>query len=246
MKYEGRNAVKELLVAGKNIDKILIQNSADVSDIINEARDLGIKIQFADKKVLDDQSETKRHQGIIAFSTDFDYSTIEDVIQLAKSKNEPLFILILDGIEDPHNLGSILRVAECSGVHGVIVPKHRAVAVTETVVRVSAGASEHVLVVKVTNTNQTIEQLKKMGVFVFATEMNGGLMYKTDLTGDIGIIIGSEGSGVSSQTKKISDGLISIPMYGKINSLNASVSAGIVLYEAIRQRNFGGNNIGKK
>ncbi len=238
MKFEGRNAVKELLIAGKNVDKIMVQNSADVQDIVDEARNRGIKIQYVDKHVLDDQSETKRHQGIIAFGTDFEYATIDDLFEIAKNKNEAPFFLLLDGIEDPHNLGSILRVAECSGIHGVVISKNRAVQVTETVVRVSAGASEHIKVARVTNLNQTIEELKKRGVFVFATELGGGIMYETDLTGSIALVIGSEGFGVSNLTKKLCDGVITIPMYGKINSLNASVSAGIVLYEAVRQRNF--------
>lgn len=240
MRYEGRNAVKELLESGKNIDKILVQNSAGVDDIVTIARSKGIKVQFADKRVLDGESTTGRHQGIIGYSDSYNYSSIDEIVSFAKKKNEPLFILILDGLEDPHNLGSILRVAECSGVHGVIIPKHRAVSVNETVIRVSAGASEHVKVAKVTNIHNAIEELKKRGVFVFATEMKGDVMYNTNLTGDIAIVIGSEGFGVSALTKKISDGIISIPMYGKINSLNASVSAGIVLYEAVRQRKFGG------
>lgn len=246
MKYEGRNAVKELLESGKNVDKILVQNSADVGEIVKQARNLGIKVQFVEKRALDEQSETRKHQGIIGFASDFAYSSVEEIVALAKKKGEHLLVLLLDGIEDPHNLGSILRAAECSGAHGVIIPKNRAVSVTETVIRVSSGASEHIKVARVTNINQTIEELKKRGVFIFATEMKGGVMYDTDLTGDVGIVIGSEGSGVSTLAKKLSDGIISIPMLGKINSLNASVSTGIVLFEVVRQRKFGGRKIEKK
>lgn len=246
MKYEGKNAVRELLASGKNVDKILVQNTVDVGEIVKQARNNGVKVQFVEKKVLDEQSETKKHQGIIGFANDFVYSSLEEIVSFAKKRGEHLLVLLLDGIEDPHNLGSILRSAECSGAHGVIIPKNRAVSVTETVVRVSSGASEHIKVARVTNINKTIEYLKKMGVFVFATEMKGSVMYNTDLRGDIGLVIGSEGSGVSSLTKKLCDGVISIPMFGKLNSLNASVSAGIVLFEAVRQRKFGGGKIAGK
>lgn len=246
MKYEGKNAVRELLASGKNVDKILVQNTVDVGEIVKQARNNGVKVQFVEKKVLDEQSETKKHQGIIGFANDFVYSSLEEIVSFARKRGEHLLVLLLDGIEDPHNLGSILRSAECSGAHGVIIPKNRAVSVTETVVRVSSGASEHIKVARVTNINKTIEDFKKMGVFVFATEMKGSVMYNTDLRGDIGLVIGSEGSGVSSLTKKLCDGVISIPMFGKLNSLNASVSAGIVLFEAVRQRKFGGGKIAGK
>ncbi len=236
MKYEGRNAVKELLSREGEVDKILVQNSANVKDIVETAKRRGIKVQFVPKTTLDSESITHNHQGIIAYASEFNYSSIDDIVSYAKSKKEPVFVLILDGIEDPHNLGSILRVAECSGVHGVIIPKHRAACVNETVIRVSAGASEHIRVARVTNIHSAIEELKKKGVFIYATEMKGASMYKTNLTGDIGIVIGSEGFGVSSLTKKLADEIVSIPMSGKINSLNASVSAGIIVYEAIRQR----------
>ena len=236
MKYEGRNAVKELLSRGSEIDKILVQNSANVSDIVDIAKKRGIKVQFVPKNVLDSESETHNHQGVIGYASDFNYSSIDDIINYAKSKKEDVFVLILDGIEDPHNLGSIVRVAECSGVHGIIIPKHRAASVNETVIRVSAGATSYVKIAKVTNIHSAIEELKKRGVFIFATEMKGESMYKTNLTGNIGIVIGSEGFGVSNLTKKLADGIVSIPMSGKLNSLNASVSTGIIVYEALRQR----------
>lgn len=236
MKLEGRNAVAEALNAGRNIDKILAQNSADVKNLTREAVKMGIKVQYVDKHVLDEQSVTKKHQGIIAFASDYKYSTVEDIVNYAKAKKEDLLVLILDGVEDPHNLGSILRVAECAGAHGVIIPKNRAVPVNETAVKVSAGASERVKVAKVTNLNSTITELKKIGVFVYSADMDGEVMYKTNLKGNIAIVVGGEGTGVSALTRKNSDAIISIPMFGKINSLNASVSAGIVLYEAVRQR----------
>ena len=238
MKIEGKNAVREAILSGKTIEKVMIQNGADSKDIHSLAKEHGVKVQFVHKQVLDELSITKKHQGIIALATDFNYSTISDILNLAKSKNEDAFILLLDGVEDPHNLGSVLRVAECAGVHGVIIPKDRAVGVTETVVKVSSGATERVKVAKVTNLNRAIEELKEKGVFVFAADMDGEQMYKTNLTGNIGIVIGSEGFGVSALTRKKVDGIISIPMFGKINSLNASVSAGVVVYEAVRQRNF--------
>lgn len=236
MKYETRNSVRELLESGASIEKIIVQKSAEMRDIVEMANKKNIKIQFAEKSELDTLSTTKKHQGVIAFGADFKYSSVEEILDLAKSKQEDVFILILDGLEDPHNLGSVLRVAECAGVHGVIIPKNRAVAVTETVVRVSAGATQYTKVARVTNINRTIEELKKQGVFVFAADMKGQSIYDTNLTGNIAIVIGSEGAGVSVLTKKLSDGIISIPMHGKINSLNASVSTGIVVYEALRQR----------
>lgn len=236
MKIEGKNAVRECINANKTIEKVLIQNGSQNRELIDLAKSKGIKVQFVNKSALDDFSETKKHQGIIAIATDFKYSSVEDILAYAQKKNEDAFILILDGVEDPHNLGSVLRVAECAGVHGVIIPKDRAVGVTETVVKVSAGASERVKIAKVTNLNRTIEELKQKNIFVYCADMDGAPMTKTNLTGNIALVVGSEGFGVSKLTRKLADGIISIPMFGKINSLNASVSAGIVVYEAIRQR----------
>ena len=236
MKVEGKNAVRECINAGKTIEKILVQNGSENKELVSLAKERGIKVQFVNKSALDDFSATKKHQGVIAISTDFKYSSVEDILNLAKQKNEDALIIILDGVEDPHNLGSVLRVAECAGAHGVIIPKDRAVGVTETVIKVSAGASERVKIAKVTNLNRAIEDLKNKNVFVYCADMDGSPMTKTNLKGNIALVIGSEGFGVSKLTRKLADGIISIPMFGKINSLNASVSAGIVVYEAIRQR----------
>lgn len=238
MKIEGKNACREALLTENTIDKLLIQNGVECGELITLAKKRNVKIQYANKQILDEQSVTKKHQGVILFTSEFVYSDVDEIIDATRKRGENLLLLILDGIEDPHNLGSILRVAECSGVSGVIIPKHRAVSVNETVAKVSAGAVSRVKVARVTNINDEIKRLKDMGVFVFVADMDGEQMYNTNLTGDIALVIGSEGFGVSKLTKKLSDGVVSIPMYGKINSLNASVSAGIVVYEAVRQRNI--------
>ncbi len=241
MKIEGKNACREALLTETTIDKMLIQNGVECAELISLAKKRNVKIQYANKQILDEQSVTKKHQGVILYTSEFVYSDVADIINEAKSKGENLLLLILDGIEDPHNLGSILRVAECAGVSGIIIPKHRAVPVNETVAKVSAGAVSRVKVARVTNINDEIKKLKEMGVFVFVADMDGNEMYKTNLTGDIALVVGSEGFGVSKLTKKLADGVVSIPMFGHINSLNASVSTGIVVYEAVRQR----NNLGK-
>lgn len=239
MQIEGKNQVRELLNSDKTIEKISVLDGTrddDVRTLSRFAKERGAKIEYLDKRAMDKLSITSHHQGIIATVTEFKYAELDDVIAAAKAKEEDLFFIILDGVSDPHNLGSVMRVAECAGVTGIIIPKNRAVSVNETVVRVSAGASEHVNVIKVTNINKTIDDLKAQGVFVYAADMDGEEMYKTNLKGDIGIVVGSEGFGVSALTRKTCDGIISIPMFGKVNSLNASVSAGIVTYEAVRQR----------
>ena len=239
MQIEGKNQVRELLNSEKTIEKISILDGTrddEVRNLARVAKEKGAKIEYIDKRAMDKLSLTSHHQGIIATVTEFKYKDLDDVITEAKGRGEDLLFVLLDGVSDPHNLGSVMRVAECAGVTAVIIPKNRAVSVNETVVRVSAGASEHVSVVKVTNINKTIEDLKKRGVFVYAADMDGEEMYKTNLKGDIGIVVGSEGFGVSALTRKTCDGIISIPMFGKVNSLNASVSTGIVVYEAVRQR----------
>jgi len=239
MQIEGKNQVRELLSTQKTIEKISILDGTrdeEVRSLSRAAKEAGAKIEFLDKRAMDKLSLTSHHQGIIATVTEFQYADLDVVISQAKSRGEDLLFVVLDGVSDPHNLGSVMRVAECAGVTAIIIPKNRAVSVNETVVRVSAGASEHVNVVKVTNINKTIDELKKQGVFVYAADMDGEEMYKTNLKGDIAIVVGSEGFGVSALTKKICDGVISIPMFGKVNSLNASVSAGIAVYEAVRQR----------
>lgn len=238
MKIEGRNAVAEAIKSGKTIDRLVV--SKDVKDaggnkIIAEAKSRNIKIMFYDKSVLDRESETKRHQGFIAEITDYKYCTVEDILAYANQKNEKPFIIIVDGVEDPHNLGSIIRVADCSGCHGVIIPRHRNVSVNETVVKVSAGAASHVKVAKVTNVNDAIEFLKQQNVWVYAAELGGDDIYKTNLTGSIAFVVGGEGKGVSKLTKQKCDGVITLPMRGQVNSLNASVATGIVAYEYLRQ-----------
>ncbi len=238
MKYEGKNACREALKSGLTVDKLLVQNGIEDREIVNLAKEMGVKIQYVNKQVMDEQSETKKHQGLIVYTSDFKYSTVEEIIGETKNNGKDLLILILDGIEDPHNLGSILRVSECMGVSGVIISKRRAVQVNETVTKVSAGAVARVKVARVNNIHDTIEELKEKGVFIYSADMDGVDVSKTNLTGDIGLIIGSEGFGVSRLSRKLSDGIVSIPMFGEINSLNASVSAGMVVYEAVRQRNL--------
>ena len=235
MKIEGKNAVAEALKSGTQIDHIYAEKGAN-HPIIAMARENGVAVKFVDKKILDKESVTGRHQGFIAVAADFEYSEIEDILADAENKGEAPFIIILDGIEDPHNLGSILRVAECSGAHGVVIPKNRAVSVNETVIRVSAGAAEHVKVAKVTNINNTIKDLKEKGVWVYAADMDGELIYNVNLKGSLAIVIGGEGKGISRLTKELCDGIVALPMKGKVSSLNASVACGIVTYEALRQR----------
>jgi len=235
MKIEGRNAVAEAIKSGKTIDRLVV--SKDVKDaggnrIIADAKSRNIKIMFYDKSVLDRESETKRHQGFIAEITDYNYSSVEEILSYASEKNEKPFIIIVDGVEDPHNLGSIIRVADCSGCHGVIIPRHRNVTVNETVIKVSAGAASHVKVAKVTNVNDAIEYLKQQNVWVYAAELGGDDIYKTNLTGAIAFVVGGEGKGVSKLTKQKCDGVITLPMRGQVNSLNASVAAAVLIFEA--------------
>ena len=239
MKAEGKNPVKELVNSGATIEKISVadgNNDAEVRAIVKLAREKGIKVDFVDKRGLDKVSETKHHQGIIAFYTEFKYSDLNEVISNAKSNGEDLLFVILDEVLDPHNLGSVIRVAECAGATGVIIPARRSATVNETVIRTSAGATAYMPVIKVSNLNQTIEELKNKNVWVYAADMDGEPMGRANLKGDIALVVGGEGSGVHALTKKLCDGVVSIPMFGKVNSLNASVSAGIVLYEAVRQR----------
>lgn len=239
MNIEGKNAVQEALRCDKTIDKIYITDGttdSEVRDLLAQAKAKAIRVEFADKKRMDKLSETGKHQNIIAVVSDFVYSDLKDVVNNAREKGEDILLILLDGIEDPHNLGSVIRVAECAGATAVVIPNRRSAVVNETVVRVSAGASMYVPVCKVNNLNQAIEELKEMGIWVYAADMDGTPMYDVNLKGDLALVIGAEGDGVSKLTRKVCDGIISIPMKGKINSLNASVSAGIVTYEAIRQR----------
>ena len=237
MKTEGRNAVNELLKTGKNIDKILIEKGAQgsLSMLFAEARKRNLRVQFVDRQVLDKESVTGRHQGIIAFTTDYEYYDIEEII--AEKKNEKGgFIVLCDGIEDVHNLGSILRVAECAGADGVVIPKNGSATVTESVIRISAGAAEHMKVAKVANLNQTIEFLQKNGYWIYALEAGGEDIYAEDFSGNIALVVGGEDSGVKRLTKEKCDKILSIPLLGSVNSLNASVALGIAAYEVVRNR----------
>lgn len=236
MKTEGRNAVLELLKTDKNIEKLLLEKNPQGSllKIFSEARKKNIRVQFVDKKVLDKESAEKRHQGVIAFSTDYKYAELDDLI--SAKKNGQGFIIICDGIEDVHNLGSIIRVAECAGADGVIIPSTNSASVTEAVIRISAGAAEHMRVTKVNSVNRTVEELKKAGYWLYALEADGQDIYKTDLSGNIALVIGGEDSGVKRLTKEKCDFTVSLPLKGKVNSLNASVALGIAAYEVMRRR----------
>ena len=237
---EGRNSVIELLSANKDVNKIYIQKGekhGSINKIIAMAKEKKVVTVEVEKTKLDFMSKTKNHQGIIATIPPFNYCEVEDILEFAKSKNEDAFILILDGIEDPHNLGSIIRTAETAGVHGIIIPKRRSVQVNSTVVKVSAGAAMHMKVARVNNITETIKKLKDNGLWIIGTDGEAKtVFYNQDLKGDIAIVIGSEGFGMSRLVKENIDIAVTIPMKGKINSLNASVAAGIVMYEALKQR----------
>lgn len=237
---EGRNAVLELLESGKDINKIYItkgEKHGSITKIIAQARERKIVTVEVEREKINQMAQTENAQGVIAIVPPFDYCEVEDILNEAKSKKEKAFILILDGIEDPHNLGSIIRTAETAGVHGIIIPKRRAAAVNSTVVKTSAGATSFMKVARVNNINETIKYLKENDVWIYGTDMETDKMYyDEDLTGNIAIVIGSEGFGMSKLVKENCDFLIKIPMKGKITSLNASVSAGIVMYEAVKQR----------
>ena len=237
MKIEGRNAVSEAVKSGKTIDRVLVKNGLrdDASqNLIKEIKNKGIKIHFADKITLDKESFSGRHQGFIAFVSDFKYSEIEDI--LSSPKGEYPFIVVLDGVEDPHNLGSIIRVCECAGVDGLIIGKHRSAAVTDTVMRISEGSANHLKIAKAVNINSAIETLKKNGVWVYAVELKGEDIYKSDLKGSLALVIGGEDTGVNKLTREKCDKTLTIPMFGKVNSLNASVACGVAVFEAVRQR----------
>ncbi len=237
MKTEGRNAVIELLKTGKNIDKLLLEKGAQGSLglIFAEARKKNIRVQFVDRQVLDKESESRRHQGVIAFTTDYEYFDLEDILQEKKSEKGG-FVVLCDGIEDVHNLGSILRVAECAGADGVVIPKSGSASVTEAVIRISAGAAEHIKVAKVGNLNQAVEKLQKNGYWVYALEAGGEEIYKEKFEGNVALVVGGEDSGVKRLTKEKCDKTLSIPLQGQVNSLNASVALGIAAYEVVRAR----------
>jgi 23S rRNA (guanosine2251-2'-O)-methyltransferase len=235
----GRNPVKEAYRAGKTIDKLFIikgEFDPTLNNIRKFAKEQRTVVSLVDRATLDKLSNGGNHQGVVASVTDFEYCDVDDILALAKEKEEPLLVVILDGITDPHNLGAIIRSAECFGAHGIIIPKHRSVTVNDTVIKVACGATEHILVAKVTNINDAIRDLKDQNVWVYATDFDGDAPKTVNLNGDIAIVIGSEGEGIHRLTKELCDATLTIPQYGKVNSLNASVAAGIVLYEAVRQR----------
>ncbi|MDD3360616.1 MAG: 23S rRNA (guanosine(2251)-2'-O)-methyltransferase RlmB [Hespellia sp.] len=236
---EGRNAVLEAFRAGKPIDKLFILDGCQdgpIQTIKREAKKHDTIINFVDKTRLSQISETGKHQGVIAFAAAYEYSEVEDILALAESKGEAPFIVLLDNIEDPHNLGAIIRTANLAGAHGVIIPKRRAVGLTATVAKTSAGALNYTPVAKVTNLAKTMEELKEKGLWFVCADMGGESMYDLNLTGPIGLVIGSEGEGVGRLVKEKCDFVASIPMKGDIDSLNASVAAGILSYEIVRQR----------
>ena len=236
---EGRNAVMEAFRSQKTIDKLYVLDGCKdgaVLSIIREAKKGNTLIQFVAKERLDKMSSTGHHQGVIANAAAYEYAEVEDILKAAKDKGEAPFIFILDGIEDPHNLGAIIRTANLAGAHGVIIPKRRAVGLTATVARTSAGALNYTPVAKVTNIANTIEELKEEGLWFVCADMGGQTMYDLDLKGPIGLVIGNEGDGVSRLVKEKCDFVASIPMKGNIDSLNASVAAGVMAYEIVRQR----------
>ncbi len=236
---EGRNAVMEAFRAGKPIDKLFVLDGCQdgpVRSIIREAKKHDVILSFVTKERLDQMSETGRHQGVIAYGAAYEYAEVEDMLRLAEEKGEPPFLFLLDGIEDPHNLGAIIRTANLAGAHGVIVPKRRAAGLTATVAKASAGALNFTPVAKVTNLAVTIEELKKRGIWFVCADMGGETMYRMDLKGPIGLVIGNEGEGVSRLVREKCDMTAAIPMKGDIDSLNASVAAGVLAYEIVRQR----------
>lgn len=238
---EGRNSVTELLKSGKDINKLYVQKGekhGSINEIIKLAKQNKVVITELDRAKLDQMSESHNHQGVIAIVPPYEYCDVDEILEYAKSKNESPFILILDGIEDPHNLGSIIRTAECSGVHGIIIPKRRSVQVNATVNKTSAGAAQYVKVARVNNLTETIKHLKENDVWIYGTDIEGKCYYNEQkYNGGVAIVIGSEGFGMSRLVKENCDFLVKIPMVGKINSLNASVSAGILMYEVFNQRN---------
>jgi 23S rRNA (guanosine2251-2'-O)-methyltransferase len=236
---EGRNAVMEAFRSGKTIDRLFVLDGCQdgpVKSIIREAKKTDCIITFVKKERLDQLSETQKHQGVIAYSAAYEYAEVEDILRAAEEKKEPPFIILLDSIEDPHNLGAIIRTAHQAGAHGVIIPKRRAVGLTATVAKVSAGALNYLPVAKVTNLSTTIEELKEKGLWFVCADMEGELMYQLNLKGPIGLVIGSEGEGVGRLIKEKCDFTAKIPMFGKVDSLNASVAMGIMTYEIVRQR----------
>ena len=244
MIVEGINVIRELLKANSKIDKIIVEigKNQEINEIVNLANKNNVMVETVDKKQLERITKSKT-QGVIAFVPNFKYAELKDIFTLVENKNEKPFIVILDGIVDPHNLGAIIRTCECAGVHGVIIPENRACDVNDTVYKTSAGAVSHMLIVKVVNLSRTIDELKKTGVWVYALEAGSKRIYECDFSYPTALVIGSEGKGVSRLIKEHSDEIVSIDLYGKVNSLNASNAAAIAVYEVVRQRriDFGRN-----
>ena len=238
MLIEGRNAVREALKSDMTINKVIfdkmLENRKD--DVVKSAFEKKVKVEFLPKSVLDKKSKTSHHQGYIAEVVDFEYSSVEKILQVAKQKNEKNFIVILDGIEDPHNFGAIIRSCECAGVHGIIIGKNRCAQVNETVIKTSTGAIANMPIARVSNIKDAIEELKENGVWVYGAEIGGENIYKQQLDRNIAVVIGSEGSGIRPVVKSHCDGIITLPLKGNVNSLNASVACGIVIFEILRQR----------
>ncbi len=234
----GRNAVLEALKSNREIEKITVARGAEgsVKQIVAKAKDKKIPIYYSEKSRMDKAASGGSHQGVMAVVSDYEYCSVDDILAKAAERGEQPFIMLLDGLEDPHNLGAIMRTAECAGVHGIIIPKRRSVSVTETVAKTSAGAVEYMLCAKVTNIAAEIDKLKERGIWIGACDMGDQLYYQQDLTGPIGIVVGGEGSGVSRLVREKCDFVVSIPMVGNITSLNASNAASILMYEVVRQR----------
>ncbi len=236
---EGRNAVLEAFRSGKSIDKLFVLDGCQdgpVRSIIREAKKHDTIINYVSKERLDQMSETRKHQGVIAYAAAYEYAQVGDMLKAADEKREDPFLILLDNIEDPHNLGAIIRTANLAGAHGVIIPKRRAAGLTSTVVKASAGALNYTPVAKVTNLTKTIQELKERGIWFVCADMSGTVMYQLNLKGPIGLVIGSEGDGVSKLVRENCDFTAAIPMAGDIDSLNASVAAGVLAYEIVRQR----------
>lgn len=240
-KIIGRNPVLEAIKIGRSIDKILIKKGrleGSIVPIVKKAREAKIIVQEVEHQKLDAIAEGANHQGIIAYVSPYEYKTVEDLLNIAREKGEPPFLILCDKITDPHNLGAILRTANCVGVHGIVIPKHGSVGLNSAAIKTAAGAAEYTPVAKVTNLAAAIDKLKKEGLWIAAADIDGQNMHKADLTGALAIVIGSEGDGIGRLVKEKCDFTVSIPMNGQINSLNASVAAGVLMYEAFRQRNL--------
>ena len=238
MNIEGKNQVLEAIKNGTTINKLLIDKNYATrkDDIISLAKKNGIRVEFLPKKTMDSLSATLHHQGYIAQAVEFEYSSVEEILDVAKERNHDAFVVLLDGIEDPHNLGAIIRTCECAGVDGIIIPKLHACQVNETAIRTSAGAISNVKIARVTNLKEAIDTLKKNGLWIYVCETGGEDIYKQNLTGPIGIVVGSEGFGVKQSLRTYCDGIITLPLKGSVNSLNASVASAITIYEILRQR----------